>query len=133
MLCAQVFGNNAAVTFAGSQGNFELNVFKPVMISNLLHSSRLLADGMTSFRTHLIDGLEADERRISALMNESLMLVTCLNPIIGYDMASKVAKNAHKKGLTLKESAMELKALSEEEFDANVRPELMVAPKEYKP
>jgi fumarate hydratase class II len=133
MLCAQVFGNNAAVTFAGSQGNFELNVFKPVMISNLLHSSRLLADGMTSFRTHLIEGLEADERRISALMNESLMLVTCLNPIIGYDMASKVAKNAHKKGLTLKESAMELKALSEEEFDANVRPELMVAPKEYKP
>ena len=133
MLCAQVFGNNAAVTFAGSQGNFELNVFKPVMISNLLHSSRLLADGMTSFRTHLIDGLEADERRISALMNESLMLVTCLNPIIGYDMASKVTKNAHKKGLTLKESAMELKALSEEEFDANVRPELMVAPKEYKP
>jgi fumarate hydratase class II len=132
MLCAQVFGNNAAVTFAGSQGNFELNVFKPVMISNLLHSSRLLADGMTSFRTHLVEGLEADERRISALLNESLMLVTCLNPIIGYDMASKVAKNAHKKGLTLKESAMELKALSEEEFDANVRPELMISPKEYK-
>ena len=132
MLCAQVFGNNAAVTFAGSQGNFELNVFKPVMISNLLHSSRLLADGMTSFRTHLIDGLEADERRISALMNESLMLVTCLNPIIGYDMASKVAKNAHKKGLTLKESAMELKALSEEDFDSHVRPELMIAPKEAK-
>jgi fumarate hydratase class II len=132
MLCAQVFGNNAAVTFAGSQGNFELNVFKPVMISNLLHSSRLLADGMTSFRTHLVEGLEADERRIGALLNESLMLVTCLNPIIGYDMASKVAKNAHKKGLTLKESAMELKALSEEDFDSHVRPELMIAPKEAK-
>jgi len=132
MLCTQVFGNNAAVTFAGSQGNFELNVFKPVMISNLLHSSRLLADGMTSFRTHLVEGLEADERRISALLNESLMLVTCLNPIIGYDMASKVAKNAHKKGLTLKESAMELKALSEEDFDSHVRPELMIAPKEAK-
>jgi fumarate hydratase class II len=132
MLCAQVFGNNAAVTFAGSQGNFELNVFKPVMIANLLHSSRLLADGMTSFRTHLVEGLEADERRISALLNESLMLVTCLNPIIGYDMASKVAKNAHKKGLTLKESAMELKALSEEDFDSHVRPELMINPKEYK-
>jgi fumarate hydratase class II len=132
MLCAQVFGNNAAVTFAGSQGNFELNVFKPVMIANLLHSSRLLADGMTSFRTHLVEGLEADERRISALLNESLMLVTCLNPIIGYDMASKVAKNAHKKGLSLKESAMELKALSEEEFDSCVRPELMISPKEYK-
>lgn len=132
MLCAQVFGNNAAVTFAGSQGNFELNVFKPVMISNLLHSSRLLADGMTSFRTHLIEGLEADETRINALLNESLMLVTCLNPLIGYDMASKVAKNAHKKGLTLKESAMELKALTSEEFDSVVRPELMVAPKEKK-
>ncbi|KAM0722445.1 hypothetical protein Q7P37_001886 [Cladosporium fusiforme] len=132
MLCAQVFGNNTAVTFAGSQGNFELNVFKPVMISNLLHSSRLLADGMTSFRTHLVEGLEADETRINALLNESLMLVTCLNPLIGYDMASKVAKNAHKKGLTLKESAMELEALTSEEFDRVVRPELMVAPKEKK-
>jgi fumarate hydratase, class II len=121
MLCTQVFGNQAAVTFAGSQGNFELNVFKPVMIRNLLHSSRLLTEG-----------LEADEARIGALLKESLMLVTCLNPVIGYDMASKVAKNAHKKGTTLKESAMELKALSEEEFDRTVRPELMIAPKEKK-
>ncbi|TKA78458.1 Fumarate hydratase, mitochondrial [Friedmanniomyces simplex] len=117
MLCCQVFGNQAAVTFAGSQGNFELNVFKPVMIRNLLHSARLLTDGMTSFRLHLVEGLEADEKRIAALLGESLMLVTCLNPVIGYDMASKVAKNAHKKGLTLKESAMELEALSEGEFD----------------
>ncbi|KAF2857604.1 fumarate hydratase [Piedraia hortae CBS 480.64] len=132
MLCTQVFGNQAAVTFAGSQGNFELNVFKPVMISNLLHSTRLLADGMNSFRLHLVDGLEADEKRIGALMKESLMLVTSLNPVIGYDAASKVAKNAHKKGLTLKESAMELKVLTEEQFDETVRPELMIAPKEKK-
>ena len=132
MLCTQIFGNQAAVTFAGSQGNFELNVFKPVMIHNLLHSTRLLYDGMNSFREHLVEGMEADETRISALMKESLMLVTCLNPVIGYDMASKVAKNAHKKGLTLKESAMELKALSEEQFDQYVRPELMIAPKEQK-
>ncbi|KAK8210390.1 fumarase fum1 [Zalaria obscura] len=132
MLCTQVFGNQAAVTFAGSQGNFELNVFKPVMIRNLLHSSRLLADGMRSFEKNLMECLEADEQRISNIMKESLMLVTCLNPVIGYDMASKVAKNAHKKGLSLKQSAMELKALSEEEFDNAVRPELMLAPKEKK-
>ncbi|KAF2227193.1 L-Aspartase-like protein [Elsinoe ampelina] len=132
MICAQVFGNQTAVTFAGSQGNFELNVFKPVMIKNLLHSSRLLADGMRSFQKNLVDGMEADEERIAALMRESLMLVTCLNPVIGYDMASKVAKNAHKKRITLKESAMELKALSEEQFDQTVRPELMLAPKEKK-
>ncbi|GAB7344887.1 hypothetical protein MBLNU457_3325t2 [Dothideomycetes sp. NU457] len=132
MLCCQVFGNQAAVTFAGSQGNFELNVFKPVMIRNLLHSSRLLTDGMRSFEKNLVEGLDADEKRIESLLHESLMLVTCLNPVIGYDMASKVAKNAHKKGLTLKESAMELKALSSEEFDKYVRPELMIAPKEKK-
>lgn len=132
MVCTQVFGNHAATTFAGSQGNFELNVFKPVMIRNLLHSSRLLADGMRSFEKNMVEGIEADEKRISMLLNESLMLVTCLNPVIGYDMASKVAKNAHKKGTTLKESAMELKALSEEQFDEYVRPELMISPKEKK-
>ncbi|KAF2083820.1 fumarate hydratase [Saccharata proteae CBS 121410] len=132
MICTQVFGNHSTVTFAGSQGNFELNVFKPVMIRNLLHSSRLLTDGMRSFEKNLVEGLEADEKRIGALLHESLMLVTCLNPVIGYDMASKVAKNAHKKGLTLKQSAMELKALSEEDFDKHVRPELMIAPKEKK-
>lgn len=132
MLCTQVFGNQAAVTFAGSQGNFELNVFKPVMIANLLHSSRLLTDGMNSFRENLVVGLEANEAKISSILKESLMLVTCLNPVIGYDMASKVAKNAHKKGITLKESAMELEALSSEKFDEIVRPELMIAPKEKK-
>ena len=130
MLCVQVFGNHAATTFAGSQGNFELNVFKPVMIRNLLHSSRLLADGMESFRVHLVEGLAADEERISALMRESLMLVTCLNPVIGYDMASKVAKQAHRDGTTLKAAALKLNALSEEQFDEYVRPELMLAPKD---
>ena len=87
---------------------------------------------MDSFRKNLVDGLDADERRIGSLLKESLMLVTCLNPVIGYDMASKVAKNAHKKGLTLKESAMEMEALSEEDFEKYVRPELMLAPKEHK-
>ncbi|KAK8251592.1 L-Aspartase-like protein [Phyllosticta capitalensis] len=132
MICTQVFGNHSTITFAGSQGNFELNVFKPVMIANLLHSTRLLYDGMKSFEKNLIHGLEADEKRIASIMKESLMLVTCLNPLIGYDMASKVAKNAHKKGITLKESALELQALSEADFDKVVRPELMIAPKEKK-
>jgi fumarate hydratase class II len=130
MVCAQVFGNNVATTFAGSQGNFELNVFKPVMIRNLLHSSRLLADGMRSFEKNLVEGLEADEKRIGSLLTESLMLVTCLNPVIGYDAASKTAKHAHKNNLTLKEAAMELKVISSEDFDKHVRPELMIAPKE---
>ncbi|OKL63224.1 Fumarate hydratase, mitochondrial [Talaromyces atroroseus] len=132
MVCAQVMGNHVATTISGMNGQFELNVFKPVMIRNLLHSIRILADGMASFEKNLVEGLEADEKRIDSLLHESLMLVTCLNPIIGYDMASKVAKNAHKKGLTLKESAMELKALSEEDFDKYVRPELMISPKEKK-
>ncbi|KAL8837849.1 MAG: hypothetical protein Q9170_002367 [Blastenia crenularia] len=129
MICAQVMGNHTTITIAGMNGQFELNVFKPVLIKNLLHSIRLLGDGMRSFEVNLLEGLQADEKRIAGLLKESLMLVTCLNPVIGYDMASKVAKNAHKKGLTLKESAMELEALSEEDFDKYVRPELMLAPK----
>lgn len=129
MVCAQVIGNHTAVTIGGMNGQFELNVFKPVLIRNLLHSIRILSDGMRSFEKNLVAGLEADEDRIATLLHQSLMLVTCLNPVIGYDAASKVAKNAHKKGLTLKESAMELKALSEEDFDKYVRPELMLSPK----
>ncbi|KAL4977878.1 fumarate hydratase [Aspergillus desertorum] len=117
MVCSQVMGNHVAATIGGMNGQFELNVFKPLMIRNLLHSVRILADGMKSFEKNLVVGLEANEPRINTLLHESLMLVTCLNPVIGYDMASKVAKNAHKKGITLKESAMELKALSEEDFD----------------
>ncbi|PGH03807.1 fumarate hydratase, mitochondrial [Polytolypa hystricis UAMH7299] len=130
MVCSQVMGNHVATTVGGMSGQFELNVFKPVMIRNLLHSVRILSDGMASFEKNCVEGLQADEKRIGSLLNESLMLVTCLNPVIGYDMASKVAKNAHKKGLTLKQSAMELKALSEEDFDKYVRPELMISPKE---
>ncbi|KAH7418035.1 L-Aspartase-like protein [Cadophora sp. MPI-SDFR-AT-0126] len=132
MVCAQVIGNHSATTIGGMNGQFELNVFKPLVIRNLLHSIRILTDGMKSFEKNLVVGLQANEDKISNIMKESLMLVTCLNPKIGYDMASKVAKNAHKKGLTLKESAMELKALSEEDFDRLVRPELMIGPEEYK-
>ncbi|KAK9384098.1 L-Aspartase-like protein [Kockiozyma suomiensis] len=128
MVCAQVFGNHTAITVAGASGQFELNVFKPVLIRNLLSSVRLLADGCNSFNAHCVQGIKANEGRISQLMNESLMLVTALNPKIGYDMASKVAKNAHKKGLTLKQSCLELGALSEEDFEIWVRPEKMIGP-----
>jgi fumarate hydratase class II len=118
-----------AITVAGSQGQFELNVFKPVLIRNLLHSIVILADGMKSFQDNCVVGIEANEEKIHKLLHESLMLVTCLNSKIGYDMASKVAKNAHKKGFTLKQSALELEALSEAEFNELVKPELMIAPK----
>ncbi|SCU79629.1 LANO_0A06942g1_1 [Lachancea nothofagi CBS 11611] len=128
-LCVQVMGNNAAITFAGASGQFELNVFKPVMISNLLSSIRLLGDGCLSFRIHCVDGIQANKDKIAKLLHESLMLVTALNPKIGYDAASKVAKNAHKKGITLKESALELNVLTGPEFDQWVVPENMVGPK----
>lgn len=130
MVCTQVFGNNATITFAGASGQFELNVFKPVMISNLLSSIRLLADGCNSFREHCVVGIVANKPRIDELMHKSLMLVTALNPKIGYDAASKVAKNAHKKGITLKESAVELGVLTPEQFDEWVRPEEMIGPKD---
>ncbi|CAG8951336.1 hypothetical protein HYFRA_00008086 [Hymenoscyphus fraxineus] len=132
MVCAQVMGNCAATTIGGMNGQFELNVFKPLMIRNLLHSIRILTDSMKSFEKNLVVGLQANEEKIKSILKESLMLVTCLNSKIGYDEASKVAKNAHKKGSTLKESAMELKSLSENDFDELVRPELMVGPAEYK-
>jgi fumarate hydratase class II len=128
MVCAQVFGNHSTITYSGASGQFELNVFKPVMAANLLSSVRLLADGARSFRLHCVDGIAANEKRIGQLMKESLMLVTALNPKIGYDAASKVAKNAHKKGITLKESALELGVLNEQEFEEWVRPEKMVGP-----
>lgn len=130
MLCTQVFGNHAAITFAGASGQFELNVFKPVMIYNLLNSIKLLADGSYSFRVHCVDGIVANKDKIDKLLHESLMLVTALNPKIGYDAASKTAKNAHKKGLTLKQSALELGVLTEAEFDQWVRPENMIGPKD---
>ncbi|KAG7807137.1 hypothetical protein KL921_004561 [Ogataea angusta] len=130
MVCTQVFGNHSCITFAGASGQFELNVFKPVMISNLLSSVRLLGDACYSFRVHCVDGIVANRDKIEKTLHESLMLVTALNPKIGYDNASKTAKNAHKKGLTLKESALELGMLSEKEFDEWVRPEKMIGPKD---
>ncbi|GCE99045.1 fumarase fum1 [Zygosaccharomyces mellis] len=128
-VCVQVFGNHSAITFAGASGQFELNVFKPVLISNLLSSINLLSDASYSFRVHCVDGIQANRDKISKLLQESLMLVTALNPKIGYDAASKVAKNAHKKGITLKQSALELNILKAEEFDQWVVPEHMIGPK----
>ena len=129
MVCCQVMGNNVAITVGGSQGNFELNVFKPMMIHNLLHSIRLLTDSCTSFRTKCVEGLEPVEENIAAHLENSLMLVTALNNHIGYDKAAKIAKNAHEKGLTLRASALELEYLTNEEFDAWVRPEEMTGPR----
>jgi fumarate hydratase class II len=128
MVCVQVFGNDAAVTFADSQGNFELNVFKPVMIHNFLHSIRLLHDASHSFVEYCIAGIELNRDRIDEHLKGSLMLVTALNPHIGYDKAAQVAKNAHKKGISLRESAIALGFLSGEEFDKHVKPEEMTHP-----
>ena len=128
MLAVQVMGNDTAIGIAASQGNFELNVFKPVIAYNFLQSVRLLADGAKSFNDHCAVGIEPDRTRIKQLMDQSLMLVTALNRKIGYDNAAKIAKNAHKKGTTLRESAIELGLLTGEEFDAEVKPEQMVGP-----
>lgn len=129
MVAAQVMGNHVAVTVGGSNGHFELNVFKPVIIYNVLQSIRLIADAANSFTDNCVVGIEANEARISQLLNESLMLVTALNPHIGYDNAAKAAKKAHHEGTTLKEAAMALGLLSSEQFDQWVRPEDMIAPK----
>jgi fumarate hydratase, class II len=126
MVACQVFGNDTAVKVAGSQGNFELNVFKPVMIRNLLHSARLLADSCRSFREFCIEGLQPDRGRIDSLVHRSLMLVTALTPKIGYDKAAEIAKKAHNEGTTLKEAALALGYLTEQEYDAAVVPEKMV-------
>ncbi len=125
MVAVQVFGNDAAIGFAGSQGNFELNVFKPVMIHNLLHSIRLLHDSSESFLKHCVVGIEINRAQIDEYLKNSLMLVTALNPYIGYDRAAQVAKNAHKKGISLRESCIELGFLTGEEFDQYVKPEEM--------
>lgn len=126
MLCCQVLGNDVAVNLGGASGNFELNVYRPMVIHNVLQSIRLLADGMESFNEHCAVGIEPNRERISQLLNESLMLVTALNTHIGYDKAAEIAKKAHKEGMTLKASALELGYLTEAEFDAWVRPEAMV-------
>jgi len=128
MVAVQVFGNDTAITIAGSQGNFELNVYKPVMIHNFLHSIRLLHDTCQGFVEYCIKGIELNRAQIDDHLNNSLMLVTALNPHIGYDKAAQVAKNAHKKGISLRQSAVELGFLSGEEFDKYVKPEEMTHP-----
>lgn len=129
MVCAQVMGNHVAATIGGSNGHFELNVFKPMLIRNLLHSTRLLGDAADSFTVNCVAGIKANEARISQLMNESLMLVTALNNKIGYDNAAAIAKKAHKEGTTLKAAALALGLCTEQEFAEWVRPEDMIAPK----
>jgi fumarate hydratase class II len=129
MVCVQVMGNDVTVGLAGSQGNFELNVYKPVMIHNVLESIRLLADACDSFRANCVEGIEADETRITQLMQDSLMLVTALNPHIGYDNAAKVAKKAYAENTTLKAAAIELGLLTEQQFAEWVRPENMLGPR----
>jgi fumarate hydratase, class II len=128
MVCTQVHGNNATISFAGSQGHFELNVYKPVMAYTMLQSIRLLADASTSFTDRCVSGITANEANITALMERSLMLVTALAPAIGYDKATEIAKTAHKKGTSLREEALTLGYVSGEEFDALVRPEKMIGP-----
>jgi fumarate hydratase class II len=125
-----VIGNDTAVTVGGMSGNFELNVFKPLIVHNVLRSSRLLADAADSFRKRCIDGLEPNRERIAELLEKSLMLVTALNPHIGYDKAAKIAKTAHGEGITLREAAEKLGFVDGGQFDEWVRPEEMTGPRE---
>ena len=129
MVAAQVIGNQTAVSVGGSNGHFELNVFKPMIIRNVLQSTRLIGDACVAFTDNCVTGIEANVERINKLRDESLMLVTALNPHIGYDNAAKIAKKAHKEGTTLKEAAISLGLLTEEQFAEWVRPEDMLGPK----
>ena len=130
MVCARVLGNDTTINVAGAMGNFELNVFKPVLILALLESARLLGDASASFRVRCVDGMQPDRARIAELVERSLMLVTALAPAIGYDKAAEVAKLAHQKRITLRQAAVdELRAISAEDFDAIVRPENMLGPR----
>jgi fumarate hydratase, class II len=128
MVCTQVFGNHVTVTVAASQGNFQLNVFKPVIVRSFLHTARILADACRTFREFCVEGLEPRHEVIDQLVNRSLMLVTALTPKIGYDKAAEIAKKAHHEGTTLKEAALELGYLTEEEFDEAVHPHRMTGP-----
>ena len=128
MICAQVFGNDVAINVGGASGNFELNVFKPLMIHNFIHSAKLLAKGVESFTHHCVEGLEPNAARIDELMKKSLMLVTALNPHIGYDNAAKIAKKAHAEGTTLKDAALALGLVKAEDFDKWIKPEEMIHP-----
>jgi len=129
MVAAQVFGNDVAINFGGATGHFELNVFKPVIIYNFLQSVRLLGDACNSFTDNCVVGIEVNRAQVKKFLDESLMLVTALNPVIGYDNSAKVAKKAHKENITLKAAAIELGLLTSEQFDAAVRPEKMIGPK----
>jgi fumarate hydratase class II len=128
MVCAQVFGNQTSVSFAGSQGHFELNVFKPLIGSATLQSVRLLAEAAESFRLHCVEGIVANNEHIAELVGRSLMLVTALTPKIGYDNAAKIAKAAHANGTTLREEAVKQGLVTAQEFDEIVRPEAMLSP-----
>jgi fumarate hydratase class II len=128
MVCCQIFGNHTAITVAGSQGHFELNVYKPLLAHCMMNSIQLMADAARSFTEHCVSGIRADEQRIRELMERSLMLVTALAPSIGYDNAAKVAKTAHTNGTTLKEEAVRLGLVSPAEFDQLVQPDKMTRP-----
>ena len=127
-LCLQVMGNHSTISMAGSQGHFELNVYKPVIAYNILQSIKLLGDGCLSFTSNCIDGVKPNKEKIKELLNSSLMLVTALAPVIGYDNASKIAKTAHKNGTTLKEEAVKLGFIDESDYDKIVKPEKMISP-----
>lgn len=128
MVCAQVFGNDVAITMGGASGNFELNVFKPLILHNFFMTSRLLTDAILGFDVHCANGIEPNLPRIQELLHKSLMLVTALNTHIGYDKAAEIAKKAHKEGTTLKHAALDLGYVSSEDFDEWVKPEDMVSP-----
>jgi fumarate hydratase class II len=128
MVCIQVIGNDVAITMAGSQGNFELNVFKPIIIHNFLHSTMLLAHSCASFSKYCVEGIEPNREQLRRNVANSLMLVTALSPHIGYDNAAKVAKKAHAEGITLREATVALNLLKGEEFDRLVRADKMLAP-----
>jgi fumarate hydratase class II len=128
MVCVQVFGNDTAIGVAGSQGNFELNVFKPLIIHNLMHSILLLTNACDSFRKYCVEGMQANRQKLAEYVTRSLMLVTALSPHIGYDKAAEVAKKAHHENLTLREACLALGFLSGEDFDRLVRPEKMLGP-----
>jgi fumarate hydratase class II len=130
MVCIQVIGNDTAITVAGSQGNFELNVFKPLIIHNFLHSTMLLAHSSVSFTKYCVEGIEPNREQLKRNVENSLMLVTALSPHIGYDNAAKVAKKAHAENMTLREATVAMKLLSGEEFDRLVRAEKMLAPED---
>ncbi|CAH1978046.1 unnamed protein product [Acanthoscelides obtectus] len=129
MVAAQIMGNHVAATVGGSNGHFELNVFKPMMVANVLRSIRLIGDSSKCFATNCVDGIKANDEKIKKLLHESLMLVTALNPHIGYDKAALIAKTAHKENSTLKETAIKLGILTAEQFDEWVKPEEMLGPK----